>query len=91
MKITGYKEVSYNDMQGLLQKKYTDYRKDKSEIELAVAIGVNSPQTVRNAFQADMQMVSDTILTKIMTSIGFDGLVIYREGIRLYFVKTKHF
>lgn len=89
MKITGYKEVGYNNMQALLQKKYSDYREDKSEIELALAIGVTSPQTVRNAFQEDLQMVSDTILTKVMTSIGFDGFILWKDGNRLYFVKNS--
>jgi len=89
MKITGYKTVSYNDLQKILQAKYADYRTKNSEIELAVAIGVNSAQTVRNAFQEDMQMVSDTLLTKIMTNIGFNGFVLWKDGNRYYYVKGK--
>lgn len=89
MKITGFKPVPYNDLQKLLQTKYAEYREKKSEIELALAIGVTSPQTVRNAFQEDMQMVSDTLLTKIMTNIGFNGFILWKDGERLYYVKGR--
>lgn len=88
MKITGYKTVSYNELQGQLQSVYADYRENKSEIELAVAINVKSPQTVRNAFQEEMQMVSDDILTKVMGCIGFTGFVMWKDGQRLYYVKN---
>lgn len=89
MKIAGFKPVTYNELQIGLQKKYADYREKKSEIELALAIGVTSPQTVRNAFQEDMQMVSDTLLTKVMVNIGFNGFILWKDGERFYYVKGR--
>lgn len=89
MKITGFKPVSYNDLQRLLQTKYSEYRANNSEIDLAVAIGVGSAQTVRNAFRDDLQMVSDTILTKVMCGLGFNGFILWKDGERLYYVKGK--
>lgn len=89
MNITGYEKVSYKLLQGHLQKKYAEYRNGKEEMDLALAIKVNSPQTVRNAFNDKMQVVSDAVLTNVMSAIGFDGFTLWVNGRRLYYVKVK--
>lgn len=89
MNIDGYNKVTYKGLQSQLQKKYAEYRTDKGEMDLALAIKVQSPQTVRNAFNNNMQVVSDAILTNIMDTIGFDGFTAWVGGRRYYYVKNK--
>ena len=87
MIIQGYKEVTYPELQKLMDSKYADYKLSSSEIKLAVAINVKSPQTVRNAFTQDMQMVSDGIFTSVIQEIKLDACVLWEKGQRTYFVK----
>lgn len=89
MKITGYKTVSYSELQGALHKVYADYKQTKTEVELAMSINVKSLQTVRNAFQTNIQIVSDAVLTNVMTGLGFNGFVVWKDGERLYYIKSK--
>lgn len=89
MKVTGYKQVSYDLLQELMGEKFNNYKEVHTEIQLAVAINVKSPQTVRNAFQKDMQMVSDEVLTTLIEAIGINGCVIWEKGVRNYYVKSK--
>lgn len=89
MKVTGHKQVSYSELQGLMETKYNKYKEQSTEMQLAVAIEVRSPQTVRNAFQKDMQMVSDEVLTTLIEAIGINGCVIWEKGVRNYYVKSK--
>ena len=86
MNIAGYKSVTYLQLQERMSKAYADYREDKTELELAVAIKVKSPQTVRNAFRQDYQMVSDELLTLISKEMGLNTCVIWQDGERKYFI-----
>jgi len=89
MNISGYKQVTYLRLQQLMAAKYEKYKEGSSEILLAVSLNVKSSQTVRNAFQQDMQMVSDSILTSIIEAIGLNACVVWEKGQRNYFVKGK--
>lgn len=89
MKITGYKAVNYSQLQSKLQQAYSLHRTENTEVSVAQSLGLSTTQTVRNAFKDEMQMVSDAILTKLMKHIGFDGVVVWINGIRLYYIKAK--
>lgn len=86
MNILGYKQVSYSELQKSMKRVYADYREKKTELELAVSLKVKSPQTVRNAFRVDYQMVSDELLTSLSKEIGLNVCVIWQDGERGYFI-----
>lgn len=89
MNIAGHKQVTYSELQKLMEEKYNAYKVNNNEIHLAVAINVKSPQTVRNAFQQNMQVVSDEVLTSVTDAIGLPACIVWEKGQKNYFVKGK--
>lgn len=87
VKITGYKLVNYSDFQKKLHLAYID--SGKSLVELSVCAGVRSQATIQNCFNTDTQVVSDTVLTKLMECLGMDGFVLWVGGSRKYYIKSK--
>lgn len=87
MKITGYKEIVYEDLVGVLSKHQSEI--GKSDIQVAAEIDVKTPATVKNAFNKDKQIVSDKVLTDIMACVELDGFVLCREGEKYYYVSNK--
>ena len=85
--IKGYCQVTYNELQGSLKDAYTNC--EKTDVSIASEIGVRSSATVKNALAFDEQKVSDEILTKIFHCIGFVGFVVWQNGKRIYYIKTK--
>lgn len=82
---TDYRQVSYSAFQ-----KEMDLYFDKCElkdIEIALAVGVKTTATVKNAFRKDTQIVSDEVLTKIMETIKLDGFVLWKTGKRFYYIR----
>jgi hypothetical protein len=59
-----------------------------SEMQLAATLNLKTPITIRKAFREDKQLVSDTILTRLMKLIDFEGAIVYVNGLRLYYVKN---
>lgn len=86
MEIKGYKKVTYNQLQDLIKKAKEG---NKSDVEIAAALKVETTQTVKNAMQKDTQKVSDKILTSLINIVGLTGCVIWESGERNYYVKNK--
>ena len=85
IQVNDYRQVSFSAFQ-----KEMDTHFDKCElkdIEIALAVGVKSTATVRNAFRKDAQVVSDEVLTKIMETIKLDGFVLWNNAKRYYYVR----
>lgn len=89
MHIIGYKSVSLKSFQSEVQRKYAQYRETKTEIDVCLFIKAKSPQTVRNAFRDDIQIVSDEIMTKVVKCLGVDGFILWEGGVRYYFIKSR--
>lgn len=85
--IKGYTKLNYSNFQRFLHRAFVD--SEKREIQIAAEINLNSPNTVRNAFHINQQVVSDKVLTNIMTSLGLDGFIVWDKGERQYFVANK--
>lgn len=83
MEIAGYKQVTYN----ILQKRMAEKRDGVTNLQLAVKLRLESPQTIKNAFQLDRQKVSDKVLTSLIETIGINACVIWEKGVRNYYVK----
>lgn len=86
MNIKGYKEVNYFELITWLRE-YRFFNK-KSNTQIAVELGFRSSQTIVNALNYTEQGVKDCNLTKIMQYLGFDGIVIWQNGKRKYFIKN---
>lgn len=85
IQVNDYRQVSFSAFQ-----KEMDIYFDKCElkdIEIALAVGVKSTATVRNAFRKDTQVVSDEVLTNIMQTIKLDGFVLWNKGKRFYYIR----
>lgn len=86
MIIKGYKEVDYFRLITLLRE-YKSYNK-KSNAQIAVELGFRSSQTIVNAFSYTEQNVKDSNFSKIMQYFGFDGIIIWHNGTKKYFIKN---
>ena len=86
MEIKGYKEITYNQLQSLITK---NKEGNKSDVEIAFALKVETTQTVRNAMQKDEQKVSDKILSSLIGIVGLNGIVVWSNGVRHYFIKNN--
>jgi len=84
IKIEGYKQVEYLDFVSIME----EHKKasQKPDIQIAADIEVKSPATVKNAFNKGTQMVSDKILTKVLSSINMDGFVLWNDGKANFYV-----
>lgn len=86
MNISGYKQVTYSQLQVLIGR---GRNPGTSDAELAVAVGVKTTQTIKNALQKNGQKVSDQILSHLISIIGIDACVVWNKGARNYYVKNK--
>lgn len=87
IKIQGYKEVEYPDfVEVMLRHKSTC---GKSDMQIAIDIDVKTHNTVKNAFNKNTQVVSDKVLTKVISSIGMDAFVIWKNGHSSFYVANK--
>jgi hypothetical protein len=84
--ITGYTKQSYTNIQRLLHKAFAD--SEKKEIQIAAAIGLNSPNTVKNAFDINKQRVSDKVLTDVTKAVGLNMVVVWENGTRHYYTQS---
>jgi hypothetical protein len=57
------------------------------EIEIALKVGLKSSATVKNAFRKDSQIVSDEVMTHVMSIIGVDGFILWVNSKRHYYIK----
>lgn len=60
----------------------------KTEIELALKLGLKSTATIKNAFRKDAQIVSDEVMSGIMELIDLRGFVLWFNKERYYYIKT---
>lgn len=86
--IKGYKPTEYAD----LQKTLSDVFKvsGKTLIELAAEVGVTTTNTIHSTINSESQVVSDKVLTKVCESLNFGAFVLWINGEKHYFVKSKN-
>lgn len=84
-----YKKASYREVYKEINRSFET--SEKSWVQVASDIGVNSVQTVKFAIQSsDGQMVSDKVLTGIFAAIKLPAFVMWINGERQYFIKNKN-
>ena len=83
----GYTIVPYQNFIEILKSAYADLQ--VSYAELAVACSVKSPASIQNAFNTDMQKLSDVLLSKFANIIVVDCYIIYKNGERGYLVNNN--
>lgn len=88
MEIKGYKKVTYDDLQVIMQKKNAEM--EMHEINMAAGIDVKSVGTIRNAFTPVNQSVSDEVLTKLTTLLEIPTMIVWINGERNYYLSAKH-
>lgn len=86
MEVAGYIKVTYKQLQRELQKNRVN-KEEVHEIALAAAINVKSVGTIRNCFDTVKQTVSDEVLSKLFKELDLDGVILWANGERNYFIK----
>lgn len=86
--IKGYEPITYK---GLKKELNTVLKtSDKTHPDLAVAAGVNSTQTIKFVFESDEQKVSDKVLTSVMNALEISAFIMWMNGDKHYFIKSKN-
>lgn len=85
--IKGYKPTEYAE----LQKSISEVFKvsGKSLIDLAAEVGVTTTNTIHSTINSDSQIVSDKVLTKVCESLNLGAFVLWINGEKHYFIKSK--
>lgn len=86
--IKGYKPTQYPDLQVLLKETFD--KSGKTMIELAADAKVSSTNSIYSAINSDSQVVSDKLLTCICQSLNFSAFIMWINGEKHYFVKSKN-
>jgi hypothetical protein len=85
IQVNDYRQVNFSAFQKEMDSHFDNSK--LKDIEIALAVGVKSTATVRNAFRKDAQVVSDEVLTNIMQTIKLDGFVLWNKGKRFYYIR----
>lgn len=83
--IQDYRQVSYSQFQEAMDAALADSK--MKDIEIAIKVGLKSAATVKNAFRKDSQIVSDEVMTHIMSVIGLPGFILWTDSNRYYYIK----
>lgn len=87
IQIKGFKPYEkYSDLEEILVAAYEN--SGKTYVNIASDIGVKTHVTAMNVFNFEEQKVSDEVLSNAMKSIGVEGLIVYVEGVRVYYIKN---
>lgn len=86
--IKGYKGVKYEEMQVALNKAFEI--SGKSLVQLAAEADVNTTTTMYAALNTEKQTVSDKVLTSVFNSLNFQAFVLWMNGEKYYFIKSKN-
>ena len=70
-----YKQIKYSEFISELNLKFKE--SELSAIKLADKCKLKSTVTVSNAFKKDKQIVSDSVVTKIMEFLNLDGFILW--------------
>lgn len=87
MNLSEYEVMNYKQFLKALHIHKADC--DKTEVRLASDIGVKSILSVRNCFDDRCQIVSDSVLTKLMEVLKLDGFVLWIGGVRKYYIRNS--
>jgi hypothetical protein len=79
-----YKQVKYSELISELNLKFKE--SELSAIKLADKCKLKSTITVTNAFKKDKQIVSDSVITKIMDLLNIDGFILWNKGEKEFFL-----
>ncbi len=83
----GYREIEYFELINQL-KEFRRYNK-KSNAHLAVELGLRASQTIVNAQNYNEQKVKDANLTKLMEYLGLDGFIVWKKGVKHYYINSN--
>jgi hypothetical protein len=83
--IKGFNQVTFNKLQEIMMDRYRETK--KSYVELAYELEVKSVSTAQNALTGVEQMVSDQILTNMLRILNLNGMVVWQNGERNYYIK----
>lgn len=86
IQINGFDNVSYQKLQIEMEARFKS--SGKTELELALKLGLKSTATIKNAFKRDNQVVSDEVLSGVLENIGLHGFIVWMNGERYYYTKT---
>lgn len=86
--IKGYKATPYNDLQKELYRLYEV--SGKTMLELAADANVTTTNTIHSAINSESQVVSDKVLTRVFESLGFSAFILWINGEKHYFIKSKN-
>ncbi len=86
-KVAGYKQVSFDEFIVEMNAAYA--LSSKTHFSISNEINVSSVQTSANAFRNTDQIVSDSVMTKVANAIGLKCVILWDEGNRLYYIKSK--
>ncbi len=86
--IKGYKPTTYSELQKEVSTKFA--ASEKKLPDLAVAAEVDSTNTIQFAINSETQKVSDRVLTSVYNSLGIAAFVLWINGEKHYFVKSKN-
>jgi len=87
MVVKGYKKVLYDELIERLADKRN--KSNKTHSMIAVCMGLKDTQTIGNCFAKEAQKVKDSVLTKLMLCLDFDGFVMWVNGERFYYINNK--
>jgi hypothetical protein len=86
--IKGYNPVSYKELQKQLSETYK--QSGKTPVDVAAAIEVKTTSTVFSAINSDEQIVSDKVLSGVFQAIDLQAFILWINGERMYFLKSKN-
>lgn len=86
--IKGYKAVGYEELQADFNAAFKE--SGKSPAQLAADTDINSTTTIYSAFNKEEQLVSDKILTSLFRTLQFEAFIMWQNGEKLYFMKSKN-
>lgn len=82
--LENYKQIKYSEFISELNLKFKE--SELSAIKLADKCKLKSTVTVSNAFKKDKQVVSDSVVTKIMELLNVDGFILWNKGEKKFFI-----
>lgn len=86
--IKGYKPVEYEELKTELNKTFD--ASGKTLVDLAAAAEVTTTNTIHSALSTEKQTVSDKVLTCIFGSLNISAFVLWFNGEKHYFIKSKN-
>lgn len=91
IKISGYTEIAYKELQEVLAKALE--ASQLTNLQIAEGMGVTTSASVYNGFKGGIQILSDSKMSKLFEILKISACILYCDGNKNYLIsnKTKHF